>query len=266
MGFVVNGKLETVPGLQCTSYLENSALPRLRTNAPADGRGRTTLWVRGIVLHTTKGIPGGKDQRPQVILTSPAPAGTHDERIARFWSTQPKQSGAPLVIDFDNSMVCLADLLLDAAYHAGAVNDVSIGIEIYQGSQAEMYHSQLERVVQLIDWLTRRFGIQRQIPDRYRGPLTRLEAGGRDLVGVYGHRDVTPTRGAGDPGDTIFQMLADAGYERFGFDNGADRAVWRARQSRFRELHVDGIPGPATVKALSQAGYKHGMWIARPGD
>jgi N-acetylmuramoyl-L-alanine amidase len=270
MGFVIDGSNEVVAGLQCASWRDKPAIPRLSVGG--DSRTRSTKWVRGIVLHTTKGIPGGHDKRPQVIRPGLGTDRGDDIKVAKFWSTEARPSGAHLVVDRDGSIVCLADLLLEAAYHAGPVNDVTIGIEIYQGSDAELYDGQLEVVVRLVDWLTRRFGIQRQIPHHYGGhPITRLAAGGRNLVGVYGHRDVTDRRGAGDPGDEIFRRLAAAGYERWDFGAMSDLLAWRERQvalaaESHQALDIDGIPGRGTRDVLASLGRPHGLWVHRPGD
>jgi hypothetical protein len=118
--------------------------------------------------------------------------------------------------------------------------------------------------------LTEALGIQRQIPDAYHGrPLKRLIAGGADVVGIVGHRDVTAYRGAGDPGDAIFERLATAGYEAWDFDARVDLTTWRLRQRKLNAdrgagLRVDGVPGPATARALAEAGYPAGLWIRRP--
>jgi hypothetical protein len=270
MGFIIDGADEVVAGLACASWRDNAAIPRLSVGG--DSRVRSTRWVRGVVLHTTKGIPGGHDHRPQVIRPGMGADRGDDVRVATFWSVEARPSGAHLVVDRDGSIVCLADLLLEAAYHAGPVNDVTIGVEIYQGSDAELYDGQLEVVVRLVDWLTRRFGIQRQIPLRYGGhPLTRLAAGGRDLVGVYGHRDVTDRRGAGDPGDEVFRRLAEAGYERWDFEAKRDLVAWKARQGALaaeshQPLALDGIPGSETRAALLVLERPQGLWVPRPGD
>jgi hypothetical protein len=109
-----------------------------------------------------------------------------------------------LVVDHDGSAACLADLADEVSYHSGEVNEVSIGIEIYQGSDAELYEGQLESVVALVDYLTRRFHIQRQYQWPYhRRPAARIASGAQDVVGIFGHRDVTTNRGLGDPGDAI---------------------------------------------------------------
>jgi hypothetical protein len=60
MGLVIDGADESVPGLSVVSWRQQGGPPRLKDGE--DCRGRFTRWVRGIVLHTTKGIPGGTDQ------------------------------------------------------------------------------------------------------------------------------------------------------------------------------------------------------------
>jgi hypothetical protein len=266
-GVVIDGVETEVPGLTVSNWHDNPRL-RLRIGQPNganDGRLRRTRWVRNIILHTTKGIPGGKDKRPQKILPGLGPKGQAAESVARWWSTSELASGAHLVCDFDGTWICLADLATECAYHATTVNDISIGIEICQGREAELYEGQLASVITMVDFLTARFGIQRQVPDAYRGPISRLEEGGADCVGVFGHRDQTDNRGPGDPGDAIMERLRAAGYESFDFGAGADRAAWKERQQQLsvrqgKSLVVDGIPGPAMVAHLLQCGYPCGLW------
>jgi hypothetical protein len=238
---IVNARPETVPGLRCTSFGEEPSLALTSEDFRARRRAPSC-----IVLHTTKGIPGGSDHRPQDIrpgLGAPVGAG---ERTSRLWASDGRSAAAHLTVDFDGHVYQHADLLTVAAFHAGPVNEVSVGIEIYQGRDAELYEGQLYAVVALVDWITMRLGIQRQMPDVYRGtPIARLERGARDFVGVMGHRDCSGNRGAGDPGDAIFVALAAAGYERFDVAAGADLAAWRVRQKNLG-VGIDGVPGPAT--------------------
>lgn len=259
---IIDARPENPAGLRTTSFGEDDEL----VLTPEDYRPRHTRWVRSICLHTTKGIPGGADLRPQVIkpgLGAPMNAG---ERDAHCWAGDGRPAAAHITVDFDGAIYQHADLLTVAAYHAGSVNEVSIGIEIYQGSDAGLYQGQLDAVVRLVDWLTARFGIQRQIPDAYHGgPILRLEAGAEDFVGVFGHRDCSATRGQGDPGDAVFAALAAAGYEQFDIGAGADIARWKVRQAQLG-LPADGIPGPATVAALAARGMPSGIWSRPPGD
>lgn len=262
MALIIDDLVVEVPGFTIKSWHDD---PKLRLTG-GDCKLRPKTWVRGIVLHTTRGIPGGKDKRPQVIKPGLGPDTKRDERIADMWAADDRHAGAQLVCDHDASWTCLADLQLEAAYHAGNVNDVTIGIEMYQDGNAALYEGQLESVVRMIDFLTREFSIQRQVPHRYLGHA--LERGlnrGLDMVGVYGHRDCSNNRGAGDPGDTIMQMLRDAGYESFDFGANRDKRIWMDRQAALGVL-ADGVPGPRTVSALRIAGHPHGLWVDRPGD
>jgi hypothetical protein len=261
-GFIINGIPETVTDLDCTNFLD---VPELHLRKE-DYRYRQRSSILQVVLHTTKGIPGGADLRPQEIRPGFGPHVGAGELCNRWWSKDPTPAGAHLVVDHDGQMYCLADLQRDAAQHASQANQTSIGVEIYQGRDAELYEGQLDAVVKLCDWLTRRFQIQRQIPHRYLGPVRRLLDNVDDVVGVLGHRELSRARGAGDPGSRIFYRLGNAGYEPLDFDLSVDRDIWRRRQRDMNIEPADGIPGPKTAAALRLAGRRHGLWIPRPGD
>jgi hypothetical protein len=273
-GLVINGVEEQVPGLIVTNFRDDKKLTLRVGNVDGrnDGKRREAKSPDKIIVHTTKGIPGGRDKRPQDIrpgFGDPVDAG---RRCAGFWGQDPTPSGAHLVVDADAHTYCLTDLETVAAYHAGdsSLNDKSIGIEIYQGADAELYEGQLAATVTLVNYLTERFRIQRQIPKSYTGPIGRLERGGRDCVGVFGHRDCTDRRGPGDPGDEIMRLLAAAGYQRFDFNAREDLAFWEQIQRTLlnpddqTHLRADGIPGPETAAALVIAGYKNGLWVLPP--
>jgi len=270
-GVVINGVPELVAGLRINNWLDAPAL-RLR---PEDARPRLTTWIRQVVLHTTKGIPGGDDQRKQVFREGVGPFMDAAVACNRWWTKDPTPAGAHLVVDHDGQVSCCCDLATEAAQHAAHANQTSIGIEIFQGRDAEMYLGQLDAVVRLVDFLTRRFRIQRQIPHKYIGPVHRLESAKEiaDVVGVLGHRDLTKRRGFGDPGDKIINLLGLAGYEPMNFDLREDMAEWRRRQSKLGLPKVDGVPGPSTCDALEakgrpgdRHGRPHGLWVTRPGD
>jgi len=263
VGVIVNGADITVPGVpNIQNYIEE---PKFALKAN-DGRPRPNTWVRGIVLHTTKGIPGGRQRIPQKIKSGFGPNYRRDEKVAQMWSMDARNAGAHLVCDSDGSWVCTADLQNFAAYHAGNVNTVTVGIEIYQESDGGLYECQLLEVVKMIDFLTRLFSIQRQIHWPYnRRAIKRGLRRGLDMVGVYGHRDCSNNRGRGDPGDAIMERLIEAGYESFNFDEDEDKKAWTERQESLNLL-TDGVPGPKTSRALLENGYRHGLWIPRPGD
>jgi len=115
------------------------------------------------------------------------------------------------------------------------------------------------------------FGIPPQVhvaPYR-NAPIPRLVAGGRDAVGIYGHRDQSDQRGRGDPGDRIYELLVAEGAEPLDYATGEDLARGRARQQALNAeaarrgetwppLVVDGLVGPASLTAARRQG--HARW------
>lgn len=276
MGLVINGVVEEIPGLKILSWHDNPVF-RLKPREDEIPRSAST-WVHQIIAHTTGGIPGGHDLRPQRLIPGLAPPCNDGERVARMWSNDGKHAGAHFVVDRDGVIVCLADILLETTYHAPPCNSHSVGIEIAQGHGPDetpedqrdqgrcLYEGQLDAFVLLVDALTRRLRIQRQFHFPYRkGPILRLEQEGKDCVGIFGHRDVSATRGFGDPGDFVFQRLLTAGYEPYDFGLSADKTAWKARQAKLG-LAGDGVPGPATCEALVKSGMHNGLWVQRPSD
>lgn len=271
---IIAGKEVPVPKLETDGFypvrnFKDEPKLALRVGKSNNNDGRTrTRSVSQIILHTTKGIPGGSDKRPQILHKGKGPNTKAVDRTINYWSTDPTPSGAHIVIDQDCSIGCLADLAYVTAYHAGnsSINESSIGIEIYQGDDAGLYEEQLTAVVAVVNVLTAYFGIQRQVPSKYLNkPIKELDQGGGGLTGVFGHRDVSNNRGFGDPGDFIFQYLEHYGYDCFDFTTGEDRVIWKKRQERLNKeinagLVVDGLPGPATRAALLKLGRKDGLY------
>src|SRR4051794_28721031 len=108
MGLVINAQDVEVPGLKSVSWRQDA---RLRLKLGNDGRRRRTdERVKHVVLHTTRGIPGGSDQRAQVIHPGLGPEGMGAENNAIYWARAPSCAGAHLVVDSDGSLVCTADL------------------------------------------------------------------------------------------------------------------------------------------------------------
>lgn len=256
---ILAGKPYKVDGLAITNFVDDPSLKA----APNDtGARRPSAWVRLIINHTTKGIPGGKNKTPQTIRPGAGKPGKARD-VAHFYQTQASPNSADCIVGRAGEVVQIADLLTQMTWHATNVNPISVGNEGYQESDGAIYDAVLASMVTLSDAQCRLLGIQRQIHRPYRGgPFTRLAKGGLDCVGVFGHRDQTSSRGSGDPGDLLLDRLAGAGYEVFDFAAGEDRKVWAQRQEALG-LVADGIPGPQTVTRLREEGYPHGIWTLK---
>lgn len=264
-GPIVNARPRPIPGLAVQNYLDNGALTLL---LPEDGAVRRTTWIRALCMHTTKGI------WPQAIVPGFGPHVDDAAKVNRYWSNSRKRAGAQFVTDRDGDAGSLCDCFRVAAYHASQVNQVTEGVEIYQESDGDVYAGQLEATVKLCDALTWFLRIQRQVQSAYVGPIPRLDElqKGLDVVGVYGHRDVTSARGRGDPGDHIYTALLAAGYEAVDYDTSTDLAMWKPRQAALNAegagLRVDGIAGPRTTAAVAkyEPSRPRGLWVVRPID
>lgn len=263
-GPIMNRAARPIPGLWCQNFLDNGALT---LKLPEDGAIRSTTWIRAIVLHTTQG------KWPQRVLPGLGPMVDDAVKVNRYWANNHKPGGAQFVMDRDAQGASMCDCWKIAAYHAGKVNQVTEGIEIFQETDGDLYAGQLEATVKLVDYLTWMLGIQRQIQHPYVGHIDRLQAGGTNAVGVYGHRDCSDNRGRGDPGDHIYDYLIAAGYEEVNYKTETDLALWKPRQTELNKkgasLKVDGVAGPATTAAVKKyypTDKPRGLWVTRPID
>ena len=271
-GLLIRGELVPVPGLTAIPPASHGGPSWARLDRGDFNTGSRSTWIRQVILHTTGGL------WPQPILPGGG-SGGELPRYADIWQSDPAHSAAHLVVDTAGAVACLADLALTTAYHAEASNPWSIGIEMVQGRGGELHQVQLDATAQLVAAICDATGIPQQMPrGPYRGaPLSRMEGlerftrnrlqlGGPDCVGVFGHRDNTSARGRGDPGDAIWTALAALGFEGLDYASGEDLSIGRARQvalnaeaSRRGEtwspLVVDGLVGPASIERARRLGY-----------
>jgi len=255
-GVVIAGKVELLPrGLgPVYNFLER---PEIALRAGEDKRPRHGRWVHTIGVHNTK-------NRKTRVEPGTGPSTDLAGRVARYWSTDRRNAGAHLCVDWDCAVSCHCDLLHDAAYHMGSFNEGSIGIEMYQNDAGTLYEAQIAATVTLIEWLCRRFNIQRQMPaagsshSAHSKVLARVAAGGTNCVGVFGHWHNSEAKQE-DPGREIFEALAKAGFHEFDFGAEDDLDYWETIQAKLG-LHADGIPGPMTCDALQARGFDCGLY------
>lgn len=263
MSLVFGGIAHEVEGLRSVSYLDNPALaPRITDS------DKRTRRIRSVIVHTTSGTCRAGRVREGRLATDDR-AGV----LARYQTRTARRVSWDYTVGRDGVVICQNDPLERHSWHATAWNPVSVGIELVQDADGSLYAEQLDALVLLVDELTRRLRIQRQIAWRGDSPILELlaradERGaqkGADLVGVYAHVHNTKSRSAGDPGPAPFRALKAAGYEGFDIAAGADLSTWRERQ-RALGIAADGLPLDQTCNALERSGRPCGLWVPRPGD
>lgn len=234
--------------------------------------GRKT-WIKSIVFHTTLGLSGQ-------VRSGIGQASTRGSKFAREDLANPNGDASwDFTVERDGTVVQHNDPTKLYSWHAERWNPHSIGIELEQMANGDLYADQLNVAVRLALLLTRHYGIQRQVhgvggrPEvgkvisraSVKGPETLR---GANMVGVFAHNHNTTNRGAGDPGPAIFSALVANGFEVFNFHTSEDIDVWKVRQEAIsketgQQLTIDGVPGPNTCKWMRRP---HGLWVPHPDD
>lgn len=259
---ILGGQRVKVPGNVVLNWLDGSCAPMA-----------TDLTVRhvppqNITLHTNTGQP----HDPLLELTANA---SNACRLAIYQTTTEREVSWDFTVSRLAYILQQNDPLAYYSWNASQMNGYTLGIETEQGPGGVLSVAAIDALVRLVDALTRSLGIQRQIPAVMVGgrlvPDRRVLArfgvgeGGKTFFGILGHRQVTTNRGPGDPGDAIYQAFLDAGYEGFDLSTWDDYRAWFPRQAALG-VPQSGKPGPETVAALKAAGFRHGMFVWRPGD
>lgn len=264
MSIVLSGRKVETPGLETVSWLDDPKVPRTTDTNPR------TKWIRAIVMHTVSGKEG--KLRPGM-----SPPSTRAESYARYQANTTRDVSWDYTIDTDGTIIVSNDPLVWYTWQATSVNPWTIGIEMVQEENGDLWEGQIDVAVRFLDLLTRELAdrdhpIQRQVP---MGPLGKPVRGvihriadpesAKSVVGIYGHRNQTTNRGPGDPGDLIFEALLKAEYKGLNYDLQDDLTFWKGVQ-HMMGMAEDGVPGPGTATALKAHGYAHGLWVPRPGD
>lgn len=261
-GLLYNGKLYEVPGVEVISPGDQ---PWCKLES-SDFYTRPSPWIRQITLHTTKG------KWPQHVKSGKGP-GQKDKLFADFLKRDTSNCAVQLIVDNDGSVACLCDLKYGTYHNTNlALNRISVGIEIYQEADNGIYEAALESTVKLILVLCDILGIpfQGSLEPYRNAPIRRLELGDTNIVGVFGHREITHSRGYGDPGEDVMARLHKAGMMRFHINASRDLAWWKIVQTRLNakygtKLVCDGVCGPGTVKTLKTLGlWNGGLFLEMP--
>ncbi len=210
---VIDGHRVPVPGVpDGAAWLDDPA----RAPLVRDGKTRDPARVTGIVLHTSRGVPG-------VVRPGSRPSN-RAELLARYQANTERDVSWHLTIDTDGAVIQSCDTASWMAWHAGHANGWSVGIECAQHPDtSDLWQVQVASLVAVVEVLCRELRIPRRVPVGADGrPFAGVvrawqeaSEGGRQepWAGVLGHRNLTTHRGPGDPGDALFEALLAAGFE-----------------------------------------------------
>lgn len=259
MSIILNDKQIEIPNLKTISFKDK---PK-DVPFPQSHLNRRTTWLRGIIVHTIEGIKGN-------VLSGLGEPSDKPLKLAKYQATTNRPVSWDYTIDFDGTIYCHSDPFKWFSWQATQVNPFTLGIELVQHSNGDLYDEQLNIAVTFIDFLTNKLGIQRQIHigNKIINRTLSQNNSGKDTVGIFGHCNITNNRGIGDPGSYIFDKLKEAGYEQFDFNKNEDINTWKPRQTNLGLPTIDGVAGPQTVIAIKRNfnDKKFGLWIARPID
>lgn len=266
MSIIINTKKYEIPGLKTLSWVDGD--PKIKYVTDKNKRERK---IRGIVCHTHEGLRGK-------VLPGTGPNTTIDERLAMYQTNTDRYVSWDYTIDQNGDVICQNDPMIDYTWQGNMTNGYTLGFEmvqkLYGNGTGDLFENEIKAAVTLIDFLTLVLGIQRQIPwdSVHNKPaskvITRMETG-KDVVGIYGHRNITEKRGEGDPGDAIFYALKDAGYECFDYGKNEDIKTWKERQSSLGMAteDQDGLALDKTISFIKSTNKsKTGLWVSRPID
>jgi len=135
-GILIAGHIVEIPGLHVTPPAAAGG-PSWACLSPGDCRQRPALWIRQVVVHSTRG------RWPQPIIPGAGPGG-EAARLADIWNTDPVHSAAQIVVDSAGAVACLCDIVRTTAYHAEGSNPWSVGIEMFQRADGGIYQATID--------------------------------------------------------------------------------------------------------------------------
>lgn len=214
-GLIIDGRRVPVPGVRVVTWEDDpDAAPRVTKGSP-----RPASSVTAVVLHTSRGRSG--------VVVPGARASDKARKLARYQVRGSRKASWHITISAAGTVYQQADAATFATWHASQANGWSVGIELAQDSDTpDLTGAQVDACVAVVRALCSALNIPAWVPARHHGggswsqesgPVRAWQSrkqGGESLAasGVIGHRNLTTSRGKGDPGDGIFLALLTSGF------------------------------------------------------
>lgn len=211
LGLIINGARVPVPGVRIVSWLDD---PK-RAPHCTDGKPRPAGNVSAVVLHTSRGRRG--------VIREGSRRSDKAERLARYQTRTDRDVSWHLTVAADGEVFQQADLATFMCWQASHANGWTWGVECAQDADTpDLTRAQVDALVAVVAAACDAMGIPRRVPVNADGrPVagvvkawqSRKQGGDQKAArGVIGHRNLTTSRGPGDPGDPIFEALLAAGF------------------------------------------------------
>ncbi len=208
-GLVVFGRRVAVPGVEVVTWLDDPH----RAPHVAQGAVRAARPT-AIVVHTSRGRRGG-------IVD--ARVSDKADKLARYQARSTTQVSWHITIGAAGEVLQQCDAGSWMAWHASHANRYTVGIEVAQDADTpDLTRAQVRSLVAVVAALCDALAIPKRLPvTRDGAPLAvpvhawqpRKQGGDQQaFAGVIGHRNITTSRGPGDPGDPLMLALLAAGF------------------------------------------------------
>lgn len=229
-GLVVFGRRVPVAGVEVVTWLDDPH----RAPHVAQGSVRADRPT-AIVVHTSRGRRGGIVE---------ARVSDKADKLARYQARASTHVSWHITIGAAGEVLQQCDAGSWMAWQASHANRFTVGIEVAQdASTPDITRAQVRSLAAVVAALCDALAIPRRLPVAGAGvPLAvpvrawqpRKQGGEQHpFAGVVGHRNLTTSRGPGDPGDPLMLALLAAGF------SGVDPSVMTLDATPVTEEHGD---------------------------
>jgi hypothetical protein len=209
-GLIIDGRRYPVPGVRVVTYLDDpQRCPRV-----TKGSARLASAATAVMLHTSRGRSG--------VIVPGSRVSDKAAKLVRYQVRTERKASWCITIGSAGDVWQQCDAATFATWHATVANPWSVGIELAQDRDTpDLTQAQVDACVAVVRVLCEALRIPLQLPAIGGAPVngvvrawqSRKQGGdARAVSGVLGHRNVTTSRGKGDPGDGIFRALLAAGF------------------------------------------------------
>ena len=214
-GLIIDGRRYPVPGVRVVTYLDDP----VRCPRVTKGNARPASAATAVMLHASRGRSG--------VVVPGSRESDKAAKLVRYQVRSERDASWCITIGSAGDVWQQCDAATFATWHATVANQWSVGLELAQTADTpDLTQAQVDACVAVVRVLCEALRIPLRVPvvghdgDSWsvcnkpvRAWQSRKQGGeARAVSGVLGHRNVTTSRGKGDPGDGVFLALLASGF------------------------------------------------------